>query len=152
MLAFLMSPYYIRDTLAGMENYCIMIIMEQDAGAGCRLGKEHIAAEYVRCLDGKESNRYIICKRACVNLIRESCRRSSFRPKSLVTMQQAEKGWEDLEARALENSTTVVYNTSRLMEIFGYKKNKALALMHSDSFPLFRIGKKYYVEEQRLCQ
>ena len=42
-----------------------------------------------------------------------------------MTTPRKVRDMADLAARALENSVPLVYNTSRLMEIFGFGKDKA---------------------------
>lgn len=42
------------------------------------------------------------------------------------------------------------YNTEELQALFGFGRNKTLALLKSEGFPAIKIGRAYYVDSEKL--
>lgn len=42
------------------------------------------------------------------------------------------------------------YSTEEVQKLFGFGRNKTLALIKSEDFPVIKIGRAYYVDSEKL--
>lgn len=52
-----------------------------------------------------------------------------------------------------ENKTEVAkrfYSTEEMQRLFGFGRNKTLALIKSEGFPAIKIGRAYYIDSEKL--
>ncbi len=49
-----------------------------------------------------------------------------------------------------ERATQRFYKVQDIQTMFGIGRNKALALMKTDGFPVLKIGRTYYVDSEKL--